>query len=577
MNKKWVVISSIGSVLIIGILLYIFVFRKNLVGRIVLPYITHQVGRIDPHVASAVPLADKMDEVLFDGLFNVSANPSGITYEDGMAEYVEMNDKGVVTLLLKQNQKWHSSYETSMEEDEITLVPRTDVLFEAKDLKFTLERIQQLGSMSPDYILVSQAVPNFDFSGPDENNEIKFQFKGDRIWSENDVKEILSFKILPANSDIDAGDYSIGSGPYLKTGEFENTRFFISNPDRPATISKFLLKPYIDNSTFITEIKNRNINVLLNTPFGELSPILKDSSDYFYKSSIATSFFTILFNTQRLNLDQRRALRSLLNNKKIMDRFFKIGTPQQRHIANYKGDMDNHDEYINNSVFPTTSYYVSEKVVVPLIDTTAPDNSVLPDTIRIQTCVNYQFREELTELVEILNDPDLFGGKIKAQAVTNEEIAKGNYDAVLVPVSGYRSNFLFDLYNVFLREPDFAISKINLVTSLNRRKKTIVDPATFTADKNFLRLDLNNDSVDKKQLKQFLENLYGFMSTNEIGDKQVYSQMVDDGENQLALGKWLFSLPSLAYFSTQFNMESIDLFGTASQLSTIEKWQENTK
>ena len=42
----------------------------------------------------------------------------------------------------------------------------------------------------------------------------------------------------------------------------------------------------------------------------------------------------------------------------------------------------------------------------------------------------------------------------------------------------------------------------------------------------------------------------------------------------MALGTWLFSLPSLAYFSTQFDEKSIDLYGTASQLSTIEKWRE---
>jgi hypothetical protein len=42
----------------------------------------------------------------------------------------------------------------------------------------------------------------------------------------------------------------------------------------------------------------------------------------------------------------------------------------------------------------------------------------------------------------------------------------------------------------------------------------------------------------------------------------------------MALGSWLFSLPSLAYFSTQFDEKSIDLYGVASQLSTIEKWQE---
>ena len=38
-----------------------------------------------------------------------------------------------------------------------------------------------------------------------------------------------------------------------------------------------------------------------------------------------------------------------------------------------------------------------------------------------------------------------------------------------------------------------------------------------------------------------------------------------------------FSLPSLAYFTTQFDAETIDLYGVASQLSTIEKWQKRKK
>jgi hypothetical protein len=553
------------------------VFRKNLRGRIVLPYIVHQTGRVDPHIPSAVPLADKLDEVLFEGLFNVSANPSGITYEDGLGELVGMDENNVVTVRLKKDQKWHTSFMTTMEKDEITVADTEAVYFEARDLKFTLDRIRKFGSLSPDYILVSQAIPTFDFSGPDENNEIHFQFKGDRIWSPDDIKEILSFKILPYNSEMAAPDYAVGTGPYLKAGDYENTRYYYRNPARPATVSKVLLKPYIDNSTYITELKNRNINSLLGTPFGEISPILRDTTDYFYKSSIATSFFCLLFNTAKLNLEQRRALRSLVDNQKVMERFFKIGTPQQRHIANYKGEGDNYEEYLNQSVFPTTSYYISEQVVVPQADTLPVDLSLLPDTVQIQTCVDFQFREELLELVEILKDPALFGGRIKATAVPNEEIAQGNYDAVLVPVSGYRSNFLFDLYSVFLREPDFATSQIHLLTQENQKGEVEVAPASFTADKNFLRLDWSADLPETDSVRVFLEHLYGFMSTNEIGDKQAYSQLADACEQQLALGKWLFSLPSLAYFGTQFENASIDLYGTASQLSTIEKWRETEK
>jgi hypothetical protein len=64
------------------------------------------------------------------------------------------------------------------------------------------------------------------------------------------------------------------------------------------------------------------------------------------------------------------------------------------------------------------------------------------------------------------------------------------------------------------------------------------------------------------------------MATSEIGDKQAYAQYIDELDQDMALARWLFSLPSLAYFSTQFAEETIDLYGIASQLSTIEKWRE---
>ena len=240
-------------------------------------------------------------------------------------------------------------------------------------------------------------------------------------------------------------------------------------PSRSASITNFILKPFIDNSTYTTELKNRNINVLLSTPFGAVSPILADAKEYFYKSSIATCFFALMFNNEKLSLDQRKALRKLVNNKMVMDRFFKTGHQQQRHIANYKGEGDNYEEYLNYSVFPSTSCYIDGGYVTPVKEQTEGDIAALPDTVRIQTCLNYDFREELSQLVEILNDPSMFHGKIRATAVSNDEIAKGNYDAVLVPVTGYRSNFLFDLYNVFLREPDFSTDRINLQTSDQRR------------------------------------------------------------------------------------------------------------
>jgi hypothetical protein len=575
--KKAIIISVVLFAVIAGALLYFLVFSKNLSGTIVIPYIAHQKPRVDPHVPSSVPIADKLDEVSFDGLFNVSANASGITYEDGLGEFMGLDKNNAVTIRLKPRKKWHSSYSVAMKKDKIALSEREGVLFTAKDLKFTLERIQRLGSISPDYILVSQAIPDFSFTGPDENNEIVIQLRGDRIWTESDLKEILSFKILPFDSQIDAPVFDNGTGPYLHAGEYEDNIFFMKSPDGSANLTKVILKPFIDNSTYTTELKNKNINVLLSSPFGAISPIVGDTKKYFSKSSISTCYFAILYNVNRLSIEQRVALRGLLNNKKIMDRFFRIGTEQQRHIANYKGEGDNYDEYLNNSVFPTSSYYIEEKVVTPLADRGTPDLSVLPDTVRIKTCLNFDFREELTDLSEIINDPSMFGGKVKVSAVQNDEIRKGDYDAVLVAFSGYRSNFLFDLYNVFLREPDFETYKINLQTSVDKSGKQVINDQAFAADKNFFGIDLSKEGPETPDYRQLLEYIYGFMSTREIGDKQAYSQFIDQYDQKLALGSWLFSLPSLAYFSTQFDDSSIDLYGTASQLSTIEKWKQKAK
>ena len=81
------------------------------------------------------------------------------------------------------------------------------------------------------------------------------------------------------------------------------------DPDDEATIPHLKLEPFIDNSTFSTELSNNNINVMLETPFGSLSPILDDKEDYFFKSNISTTFFAMIFNTERLNRQQRQAVR----------------------------------------------------------------------------------------------------------------------------------------------------------------------------------------------------------------------------------------------------------------------------
>lgn len=575
--KKFLVVLGILIVLVGAGAAYWFLFRKDLSDQIVIPYIAHQKPRIDPHVPSAVPIADKLDEALFDGLFNVSASASGLVYEDGLGELIGIDRRNVVTVRLKPRKKWHSSYDVSMMEDkldEMLVAERQEVLFTARDLKFTLERIEKLGSLSPDHILVGQAVPDFSFSGPDSDGNIQFAFKGDREWIESDIKEILSFKILPYTSEMAAATYTDGTGPYLSAGSYQDHLFFRKTPDGSAHVANLVLKPFIDNSTYSTELKNGNINVLLNTPFGAKPPLLRDTTDFFTKSRIASTFFALLFNCERLDREQRRAVCDLVDNRKIMERFFKIGTPQQRHIADYRGPGDNYDELLNFSVFPSTSYYVEEQVVVPY-EREPADRSVLPDTVRVKTCLNYEYREELAELVEILNDPSVTGGRITVHAVDDNEIAAGSYDAVLVPISGYRSNFLFDLYNVFLREPDFAAYRTNLVTKVNRRGEEIIDQSSLAADKNFFRLDLQTAGAHRDQVEKLLEYTYGFMSTREIGDKQAYSGFIHDIEQELCLGEWLFSLPSLAYFHTQFDRKTIDMYGTASQLSTIEKWQED--
>jgi len=568
MNKKYYIIGT--AAIVVAAAVYFFLTYKDLSGKILLPYIAHQKPVVDPHLPHSVPLSDKLDEVLYDGLFNISANPSGITYEDGLGELMNLNENNIVTIRLKPKKKWHNSYDIKLEDEELSITEKQDVLFTAKDLRFTLRRIKKLGSRSPDYILVSQAIEPMDFSGPDDNNEIRFKFKDDRIWTESDIKEVLSFKLLPYDSEINASSYPIGSGPYMTVSREAQVSNYYKNPVDEANVPNVILNPFIDNSTFITEFKNENLNVLLSTPFGSTSPLLSDSEDYFAKSNISTTFFALFFNTERLNREQRLSLRNLISNKIILNRFFKVGSEQQRRIIDYKGNKDNYKDYLNYSIFPTSSYYVDEQIVVPITATETPNLSALPDTIRIQCCLNYGYREEFTDIINVLNDKSLFKGKIKATAVTNDELKKGNYDAVLMAVNGYRSNFLFDFYNIFLREPDLATYKINLKVNPDGT----VNNSSFTGDKNFFRIDASKLNEDQEDIIKLLDYLYGFMSTREVGDRQFYAQYIDELEQQLVLGKWLFSLPSLAYFNRQFDESTIDLYGVASQLSTIEKWQE---
>ncbi|RMH66309.1 MAG: hypothetical protein D6677_00600, partial [Calditrichaeota bacterium] len=535
----------------------------------------------DPHIPGSAPLSDKLDEALFDGLFNVTALPGAISYEDGLAELVDIRRTGAgydVVLRLKPRKKWHNSFTVTKDDDDnIKVSEKKAVYFTARDLTFTLRRIQRLGSLSPDYLLLTQSLESLDFSGPDDNNEIIFRFKPIREWSADDVKEMLSFKVLPYDSDILARQYNVGTGPYMTAVRDEKGNRYIKNPADNAQIEHLDLKPFIDNSTYTTELSNGTINVLLSTPFGALSPILNDTSEFFVKSNISSTNFALLFNTRRLNRAQRKALRALIDNKTLLNRFFKTGTPQQRHIMDYKGNKDNYDDYLNYSLFPSTSYYVEEHIVEPLKDKGTADLSLLPDSIIVQACINYGYREEYSELIDILNDRSLFNGRIRARAVPNEELKKGNYDAVLVAITGYRNNFFFNLYNIFLREPDLSLHKINLVTDSDGRGNRTFNTASFGGDNNFFRLDLSKRNEDYDDAYTLLDYVYGFMSTHEIGDRHEYARRIDLLDQDLALGAWLFSLPSTAYFSRQFDEKSIHLYGHAAQLSTIEQWRESKK
>ncbi|MGB2959119.1 MAG: hypothetical protein WBD30_09555 [Bacteroidota bacterium] len=566
----------IGIVALVSAALVVyFLVRPDLSDRIVIPFIAHQKPAVDPHLPSSHALSNKLDEVQFDGLFNLSANPSGVIYEDGLGELIGMDEENVVTVRLEKEKRWHDSYTVTIDDDEVTVGRGPDHTFLARDLAFTLRRIQALGSLSPDYILVSQAIEPLAFEGPDEDNMIRFQFRGDRIWTEADIKEILSFKILPDNSPMNAITYTVGTASYLALPSVEGVLHYHRTPDGGATIARIVLAPFIDNSTYTTEIRNSSINVLLETPYGSLSPILEDEERYFTKSNISTTFFGVFFNTQRLSREQRVELRRLLESKAITERFYKVNTPQQRHIVDYKGNRDNYLDYVNHSVFPSTTYFVEEEVVEPVLDASGPDLSILPDTVRIRASVNHGFREEITDLLAILNDPVVTRNRVQALVVQNAQIVAGNYDAVLVPITGYRSNFLFDLYDIFLREPNLETYKINLVVGTNTDGEPQIHPSSFQANRNFFRLEAHAGSVERDDIHLFLQYLYGFMSTRQVGDRQEYARRIDQKEHEMALGAWLFSLPSLAYFSTQFDSTSIDLYGVASQLSTIEKWREN--
>ena len=139
-----------GVLLAVAAVVVYLLTRPGLPDQIVIPYIAHQKPAVDPHLPNANALADKLDEVEFDGLFNVSANPSGVVYEDGLGEFLGIDDQNIVQVRLKSDMRWHDSYTVTRDGDEVTIADGPQRLFSARDLSFTLRRIQALGSLSPD-------------------------------------------------------------------------------------------------------------------------------------------------------------------------------------------------------------------------------------------------------------------------------------------------------------------------------------------------------------------------------------------------------------------------------------------
>ena len=183
----------IVPILILISALIFFLWPEDMSDTIVFPYISHQKPLMDPHLPSSDDLSDKLDELMFDGLFNLVATPSGIAYESGLGTFVGMDANNVVTIKLNSTQKWHSSYKVTVDDETVNVVAADQaVTFVAQDINFTLRRIERLRSLSRDYILIAQALQNFDFEGPNAGDEIQFKFKGDRIWLEDEIKELNS-------------------------------------------------------------------------------------------------------------------------------------------------------------------------------------------------------------------------------------------------------------------------------------------------------------------------------------------------------------------------------------------------
>ena len=103
------ILYIIPVLILIPVLIFVL-WPEDLSDNITFPYISHQKPLMDPHLPSPDNLSDKLDELMFDGLFNLVATPSGIAYEAGLGAYVGMDTDNVVTIKLNPTRKWHNSY-----------------------------------------------------------------------------------------------------------------------------------------------------------------------------------------------------------------------------------------------------------------------------------------------------------------------------------------------------------------------------------------------------------------------------------------------------------------------------------
>ncbi len=120
MKKKIIIGAAIALVLAGG--LWYFLTRSSLTDTVAFPFIAHQKPAIDPHLPSSNAMADKLDDVVFDGLFNLTATPSGVVFEDGLGEFIGINND-IVTIRLKSGRYWHDSYQAFVDGKHLVPMP----------------------------------------------------------------------------------------------------------------------------------------------------------------------------------------------------------------------------------------------------------------------------------------------------------------------------------------------------------------------------------------------------------------------------------------------------------------------